>query len=137
MPSNTEQIQNPPTAEEVVIQKAIVKKNKAAVMAKINLQGRMSQGFRLVNNQAYAQKLQKLKAKIASNEYANDANRNQDVSMLNIMTQKGTLSNYLDANTSNKLANKTLDFKARNQIANTQLKRKQLFLMFRSTCEAQ
>jgi hypothetical protein len=134
MPSNTEQIQNPPTAEEIVIQKAIVKKNKAAVMAKINLQGRMSQGFRLVNNQAYAQKLQKLKAKIASNEYAN---RNQDVSMLNIMTQKGTLSNYLDANTSNKLANKTLDFKARNQIANTQLKRKQLFLMFQSTCEAQ
>ena len=33
-------------------------------MAKINLQGRISQGFRLVNNQTYEQKLQKLKAKI-------------------------------------------------------------------------
>ena len=75
-------------------------------MAKINLQGRMSQGFRLVNNQAYEQKLQKLKAKIASNEYANEANRNQDVSMLNIMTQKGALSNYLDAASSAKFANK-------------------------------
>jgi len=137
MPSNTEQIQSPLSAEEIKIQQAIVKKNRAAVMAKINLQGRMSQGFRLVNNQAYEQKLQKLKAKIASNEYGNEANRNQDVSMLNIMTQKGALSNYLDAASSAKFANKQLDFKSRNQVANTQLKRKQLFMMFQSTCEAQ
>ena len=134
---NTEQAYSPAEAEEIKIQQAIVKKNKAAVMAKINLQGRMSQGFKLVNNQAYEQKLQKLKAKIASNEYVNEANKNQDIAMLNIMTQKGAISNYLDASTGNKLANKALDIKSRNQIANTQLKRKQLFMMFQSTCEAQ
>ncbi|SFC90105.1 hypothetical protein [Pseudoalteromonas denitrificans] len=137
MPINTKQIPEVSSFEDIKIQQAIVKKNKAAVMAKINLQGRMSQGFRLVNNQAYEQKLQKLRLKIANYQYKNESNKHQDESMLSIMTTKGAITHYLDSNTNKKLNNKELDFKARNQIANTQLKRKQLFVMFQNTCEAQ
>ena len=133
MPTNAEQL----SAEQIEIQQATVKRNKAAVMAKINLQGRMSQGFRLVNNAKFEQKLQQLRLKLANNEYQNDANKRQDQSMLDIMTNKGAVSNYLDANTKQKFAENQLDFKSRNQLANAQLKRKQLFMMFQETCEAQ
>lgn len=133
MPTNS----NPASFEQIKIQPETVRKNKAAVMAKINLQGRMSQGFRLVNSARFDQKLQQLRLKLADNEYENDANRQQDQSMLDIMTNKASLGNYLDANTKEKHASKQLDFKSRNQVANAQLKRKQLFMMFQETCEAQ
>jgi len=123
--------------EQIKIQQAIVKKNKAAVMAKINMQGRMSQGFRLVNRANLEQKLQRLRLKLATFEYKNLANKHQDQSMLDIMTSKGIINNYLDSSTSQKLDNKQLGFKSRNQVANTQLKRRQLFLMFQEICEAQ
>jgi len=125
------------TSTDIMISAATVKKNKAALMAKINLQGRMSQGFSLVNHSDFNKKLQGLKLKIASYDYKNAANKNQDQSMLDIMTNKGALSNYLDANSSQKLQSKQLDFKARNQVANAQIKRKQLFMMFQDTCAAQ
>ncbi|WP_028862135.1 hypothetical protein [Psychromonas aquimarina] len=123
--------------EEITIEQQRVKKNKAAVMEKINLQGRMSQGFRLVNNKNYQIKLQKLKDKINSYQYADPANKKQDQSMLDIMTNKDSLANYLEQDCKEKRQNQTLDFKSHTQIANTQLKRKQLFMMFQETIEAQ
>ncbi|CAK2122468.1 hypothetical protein VCRA2113O415_460008 [Vibrio crassostreae] len=50
-----------PTTEEIQISQEQVRKNKAKVLAKINQQGIMSQGFRLVNVKDYQQKLQVLK----------------------------------------------------------------------------
>jgi len=123
--------------EQIKIQQATVKRNKAALMAKINLQGRMSQGFRLVNNANFEQKIQKLRLKLKTFEYKNEANKHQDRSMLDIMTNKGVINNYLDSKTSQELNNKNLSFTSRNQVANTRLKRKQLFMMFQETCEAQ
>lgn len=133
MPSNIA----PTSSEQIKIQQATVKKNKAAVMAKINKQGHMSQGFRLVDPGRLRIKLQQLRQKLASYEYKDDRNKQQDQSILDIMSNKGTIHSYIDSGTSQKLNNKQLDFKSRNQLANAQLKRKQLFMMFQETCEAQ
>jgi len=72
----------------IEITQSNIKKNRAAVMAKINLQNNMSQGFRLVNVKDYQQKLAQLKQRIASFEYQNSANKKQDESILDIMTNK-------------------------------------------------
>ena len=122
---------------EISIEQQTVKRNKAAVMNKINLQGRMSQGFRLVNNKNYQVRLQKLKSKIKSYQYLDPANKKQDMSMLDIMTNKNSISNYIEQECKIKSETQALDFTARNQIANAQLKRKQLFMMFQETIEAQ
>ncbi|MEZ8693689.1 hypothetical protein AB6D15_15420 [Vibrio splendidus] len=50
-----------PGTEEIQISQEQVRKNKAKVLAKINQQGIMSQGFRLVNVQDYNQRLQALR----------------------------------------------------------------------------
>jgi len=121
----------------IEIAQAQIKKNRAAVMAKINLNNNMSQGFRLVNVKDYQQKLQQLKNKIASFEYANGANKQQDESIIDIMTRKDSIHDYLDQATKNKIKSGQLDNASRNQIANAQLKRKQLFMMFVETIEAQ
>jgi len=121
----------------IEITQAQMKKKRAAVMAKINLQNSMSQGFRLVNVADYQQKLSQLKQKLASYEYANDANKAQDQSMLDIMTNKNSIKNYLDQKTNDSLAAGKKDNASRNQLANAQLKRKQLFMMFFETIEAQ
>lgn len=96
----------------------------------------MSQGFRLVNVEDYNQRLQALKQKIENFDYLNAANKQQDQVILDIMTQK-KINDYLDDATSQKFANGNLDFGARNQVANATLKKKQLFMMFMETVEAQ
>lgn len=118
-------------------EKALVKKRKAAVMAKINQQGKLTQGFRLVKNDSIKPKLAALRQKIETFDYKNAANKQQDQVILNIMTKKGSLSNYLDASTRAKMESGNIDNAARHQIANTQLKRKQLFLMFEEIATAQ
>jgi len=123
--------------ESIAIPLETVRRNKAAVMAKINMQGHMSQGFRLVNNEKFKLKLQTLRKKIATYQYKDEKNRVQDQSIIDIMSNDGSLNNYLDSDTGKKLDNKNLDFHSRNQVANAQLKRKQLFMMFQETCEAQ
>lgn len=126
-----------PTTDDIQITKEQVRKNKAKVLAKINQQGIMSQGFRLVNVEDYNQRLQALKHKVENFDYLNDANKQQDQTILEIMTQKERIHNYLDESASNKLASGDLDFNSRNQVANASLKKKQLFLMFMETIEAQ
>ncbi|NOI83810.1 hypothetical protein [Vibrio sp. 99K-1] len=126
-----------PTTEEIQISQEQVRKNKAKVLAKINQQGIMSQGFRLVNVKDYQQKLQALKQKVENFDYLNEANKKQDQVILDIMTQKEKIHNYLDESSSQKLANGNLDFGSRNQVANATLKKKQLFMMFMETVEAQ
>jgi len=126
-----------PTTEDIQISQEQVRKNKAKVLAKINQQGIMSQGFRLVNVEDYNQRLQALKHKVDNFEYLNEANRNQDQVILDIMTQKEKIHNYLDESSSAKLADGNLDFGSRNQVANANLKKKQLFMMFMETVEAQ
>lgn len=126
-----------PITQEIQITSEQVSKNKAKVLAKINQQGIMSQGFRLVNVEDYNYKLQALKQKVANFEYLNEANRTQDKTILDIMTQKEKIHNYLDEASSTKLESGDLDFSARNQLANANLKKKQLFLMFMETVEAQ
>ncbi|MCG7496561.1 hypothetical protein MHO82_06785 [Vibrio sp. Of7-15] len=126
-----------PITQEIQITSEQVSKNKAKVLAKINQQGIMSQGFRLVNVEDYNQKLQALKHKVENFEYLNEANRTQDQTILDIMTQKEKIHNYLDDVSSAKLESGNLDFGARNQVANANLKKKQLFLMFMETVEAQ
>jgi len=123
--------------KEAEEEKALIKKRKAAVMAKINQQGKLTQGFRLVKNDTLKPKLAALKNKIENFEYKNSANKEQDQVILDIMTNKGSLSNYLDAATKSKMKSGKLDNAARHQIANTQLKRKQLFLMFEEIATAQ
>lgn len=118
-------------------EKALVKKRKAAVMAKINQQGKLTQGFRLVKNDALKPKLAALRNKIETFDYVNAQNKEQDQVILDIMTKKGSLSNYLDASTNAKIKSGNIDNAARHQIANTQLKRKQLFLMFEEIATAQ
>ncbi|MGB0941061.1 MAG: hypothetical protein ACPGUE_01600 [Marinomonas sp.] len=118
-------------------EKALVKKRKAAVMAKINQQGKLTQGFRLVKNDGLKPKLAALRQKVETFDYKNDANKQQDQVILDIMTKKGSLSNYLDASTRAKMESGNIDNAARHQIANTQLKRKQLFLMFEEIATAQ
>ncbi|WP_084616347.1 hypothetical protein [Marinomonas sp. S3726] len=118
-------------------EKALVKKRKAAVMAKINQQGKLTQGFRLVKNDSLKPKLAALRQKIETFDYKNAANKQQDQVILDIMTKKGSLSNYLDASTRAKMESGNIDNAARHQIANTQLKRKQLFLMFEEIATAQ
>ena len=118
-------------------EKALVKKRKAAVMAKINQQGKLTQGFRLVKNDSLKPKLAALRQKVETFDYKNDANKQQDQVILDIMTKKGSLSNYLDASNRAKMESGNIDNAARHQIANTQLKRKQLFLMFEEIATAQ
>ncbi|WP_135458368.1 hypothetical protein [Vibrio echinoideorum] len=126
-----------PTTEEIQISQDQIRKNKANVLAKINQQGIMSQGFRLVNVKDYQQKLQALKQKVENFEYMNAANQQQDQVILDIMTQKEKIHNYLDESSSQNLASGNLDFGSRNQVANATLKKKQLFMMFMETVEAQ
>ena len=57
--------------------------------------------------------------------------------ILDIMTQKEKIHNYLDETSSQKLVNGNLDFGSRTQVANATLKKKQLFMMFMETVEAQ
>ncbi|MCJ8318831.1 MAG: hypothetical protein MJK12_04305 [Colwellia sp.] len=114
-----------------------IKKNRAAVMAKINLNNNMSQGFRLVNVKDYQQKLQQLKQKIASYEYANLSNKTQDESIIDIMTRKDAIQDYLDQKTKSQIQSGQQNNASRHQIANAKLKRKQLFMMFLETIEAQ
>jgi len=121
----------------VEITQAKIKKNRAAVMSKINLQNHMSQGFRLVNVSDYQQKIQQLKQKLASFEYSNDANKAQDQSIMDIMTGQGSINNYLDQKTKSTMQSGQHTHASRSQLANTQLKRKQLFMMFCETIEAQ
>ena len=118
-------------------EKALIKKRKAAVMAKINQEGKLSQGFRLVKNDSLKPKLAALRTKIETFEYKDLDNKKQDQVILDIMTKKGSLSNYLDSATNAKMKSGNLDNAARHQIANAQLKRKQLFLMFEEIATAQ
>lgn len=118
-------------------EKALIKKRKAAVMAKINQQGKLTQGFRLVKNDSLKPKLAALRNKIETYDYQNAANKNQDQVILDIMTKKDSLSNYMDAATNAKVKSGNIDNAARHQIANAQLKRKQLFLMFDEIATAQ
>lgn len=126
-------------AEEALIaEKALIKKRRAAVFAKINQQGKLTQGFRLVKNEELRPKLDALELKIKNFNYLNEDNKKQDQVILDIMTKKGSLSNYLDAKTKASMASGAkLDNSARHQIANAQLKRKQLFLMFHDIATAQ
>ncbi|MGF1756329.1 hypothetical protein L4C33_22460, partial [Vibrio makurazakiensis] len=126
-----------PTTEDIQISQELVRKNKAKVLAKINQQGNMSQGFRLVNVEDYNQRLQALKHKVENFDYLNDANKQQDQTILEIMTQKEKIHNYLDETSSQQIKGGNSDFKAKNQLANASLKKKQLFLMFMETVEAQ
>ncbi len=121
----------------VGLTEAQIKKNRAAVMSKINLQNHMSQGFRLVNVKDYQHKIQQLKQKLASFEYASDANKAQDQSIIDIMTGQGSIHNYLDQKTKKTMQTGPHSNASRSQLANTQLKRKQLFMMFFETIEAQ
>jgi hypothetical protein len=121
----------------VELTQAQIKKNRAAVMSKINLQNHMSQGFRLVNVKDYQQKIQQLKQKLASFEYSSDANKAQDQSIIDIMTGQGSIDNYLDQKTKTTMQTGQHNNASRSQLANTQLKRKQLFMMFFETIEAQ
>lgn len=120
-----------------VVSEAEVRKNKAKVLAKINQQKSMSQGFRLVNDTQYKAKILELKRKIESYQYANQDNKKQDQVMLGIMSQKGKISNYLDQQTKQSVASGNVDFRSRNQLANASLKKKQLFMMFMEITEAQ
>lgn len=97
----------------------------------------MSQGFRLINDADYQIQLQKLKYKLKQNQYANQSNKKQDEVILDIMTGNNSLVDYLDDHIAKNYEGGQLDFGSRNQVANTQLKRKQLFMMFRSIIEAQ
>ncbi|MEZ9679214.1 hypothetical protein AB4306_04485 [Vibrio splendidus] len=126
-----------PGTEEIQISQEQVRKNKAKVLAKINQQGIMSQGFRLVNVQDYNQRLQALRQKVENFDYLNAANKQQDQVILDIMTEKEKIHDYLDQTSSQKLASGNLDFGSRNQVANATLKKKQLFMMFMETVEAQ
>ncbi|MCL9781147.1 hypothetical protein M9194_06870 [Vibrio sp. S4M6] len=126
-----------PTIEGKTIDEVQVRRNKAKVLAKINQKRNMSQGFRLVNVQQYQKKLLELKRKLESHEYLNEANRRQDAVILDIMSNTGKINNYLEQETSQKLQMGSMDFRARNQLANAQLKKKQLFLMFMEITEAQ
>lgn len=116
---------------------AQIKKNRAAVLSKINLQNHISQGFRLLNVKDYQQKIQQLKQKLATFEYSNDANKAQDQSIINIMTSQGSINDYLDQKTKTTMETGQHSNASRCQLANTQLKRKQLFMMFFETIEAQ
>ena len=120
-----------------VVSEAEVRKNKAKVLAKINQQKSMSQGFRLVNDTQYKAKILELKRKIESYQYTNQDNKKQDQVMLGIMSQKGKISNYLDQQTKQSVASGNVDFRSRNQLANASLKKKQLFMMFMEITEAQ
>jgi hypothetical protein len=124
-------------AKKVQEDAALIKKRKSAVLAKINQQGKLTQGFRLVNNDSLKPKLAALKNKIETFDYKNADNKKQDQVILGIMTNKDSLSNYLDASTKSKMASGNIDDATRHQIANTQLKRKQLFLMFDEIATAQ
>jgi hypothetical protein len=126
-----------PTGVAVEITQAQIKKYRAAVMAKINLQTHMSQGFRLVNVKDYQYRLQQLKHTLASFEFDNDADKKQCQSIIDIMTRKDAIHDYLDQDTKNKLNANQQDHQARTQIANAKLKRKQLFMLFIDTIEAQ
>ncbi|WP_438464771.1 hypothetical protein [Marinomonas sp. PE14-40] len=124
--------------EALAAEKALIKKRRAAVFAKINQQGKLTQGFRLVKNEELRPKLDALELKIKNFNYLNEDNKKQDQVILDIMTKKGSLSNYLDAKTKASMASGAkLDNAARHQIANAQLKRKQLFLMFHDIATAQ
>ncbi|CAK2821961.1 hypothetical protein VCRA2122O339_280017 [Vibrio crassostreae] len=76
-----------PTTEEIQISQEQIRKNKAKVLAKINQQGIMSQGFRLVNVKDYQQKLQALKQKVENFDYMNAANKQQDQFILEIKSR--------------------------------------------------
>jgi hypothetical protein len=126
-----------PNDATVALTPAQIKEKRAAVMAKINLQSHMSQGFRLVNVADYQNRLQQLKNSLTAYEFSDAADKSQCQAILDIMTNQDAIHDYLDPAASAQLKAGAMDNQARNQVANAKLKRKQLFMMFMETVEAQ
>ena len=126
---------------------ADVAKVKAEVLKRIEQSTHLSQGFRLVNQADYQSGLAELKAKLKSKSFQRTEEGKMCKLMLDILTDDAHLAEYLDEDLSQYLVTNdagkkvldtsAMDFKAKNQVANAKLKRKQLFLMFKEIIQAQ
>lgn len=126
---------------------ADVAKVKAEVLKRIEQSTHLSQGFRLVNQADYQSGLADLKAKLKSKSFQSTEEGKMCKLMLDILTDDAHLAEYLDEDLSQYLVTNdagkkvldtsAMDFKAKNQVANAKLKRKQLFLMFKEIIQAQ
>jgi len=135
------------TKTEWELKKEEIKKRKPAVLSHIDKSIHMSQGFRLVNNKAYHQALSELKASLQSQSYRKTEEGKVAELMYAILTDDNAFKTYVSdelkdgmvtqTDGSSKISAKGASFKAKSQLANAHLKRKQLFMMYREIIQAQ
>ncbi|MCG9672999.1 hypothetical protein L1D33_05405 [Vibrio chagasii] len=135
------------TKTEWELKKEEIKKRKPEVLKHIDKSTHMSQGFRLVNNKAYQQALAELKASLQGQSFRNTEQGKVAQLMYSILTDDNAFKTYLSEemqvnvvtspNGTSKIMSKGASFKAKNQLANAHLKRKQLFMMYREIIQAQ
>lgn len=135
------------TKTEWELKKEEIKKRKPAVLSHIDKSIHMSQGFRLVNNKAYHQALSELKASLQSQSYRKTEEGKVAELMYAILTDDNAFKTYVSdelkegmvtqTDGTSKISAKGASFKAKSQLANAQLKRKQLFMMYREIIQAQ
>ncbi len=136
------------TSSEWALKKKEIEKRKPAVLKHIDRSMHMSQGFRLVNNKAYQQALAELKASLKDQSFRKTEEGKVAELMHSILTDDNAFKTYVSdelkesmvtssKDGTSKIVSKGASFKAKNQLANAQLKRKQLFMMYREIIQAQ
>jgi len=136
------------TKSEWALKKAEIEKRKPAVLKHIDRSMHMSQGFRLVNQDAYQKALEELKASLRTKHYKASSEGEVAALMLAILTDDSVFQTYIDKELQGKMSKsssgvkakivtKGASFHAKTQLANAKLKRKQLFLMYREIIKAQ
>lgn len=136
------------TKSEWALKKAEIEKRKPAVLKHIDKSVHMSQGFRLVNQDAYQTALEELKVSLRSKLYKTTPEGKVAALMLAILTDDSVFQTYIDKELQGKMTKSSpgikakivttgASFHAKSQLANAKLKRKQLFLMYREIIKAQ
>ncbi|MFM2590497.1 hypothetical protein [Vibrio sp. TBV020] len=135
------------TPDELKLEKELVRKKKAKVLQYIDQTKHLSQGFRLVNQKDYQSELARLKSELTSKQFLSTEEGQVSKLMYDILTDDAHLVEYLDDDLKSylikpsvgkaKLDTKSMTQAQRNQVANTKLKRKQLFLMYKEIIHAQ
>ncbi len=139
------------TSTEWQLLKAEIDKRKPAVLKHIDRSTHMSQGFRLVDQKAYSIALKELEMKMMSKSYLATAEGKVAKTMHDILTDDMAFKTYLSDDMKGRvslgvdgkgkfkstISTKGASFTSKMQLANAQLKRKQLFMMYKEIIKAQ
>jgi hypothetical protein len=133
--------------DEWKLLKAEIDKRKPTVLKHIDRSTHMSQGFRLVDQKAYSTALLELEIKMKNKSYlASDEGRVAKI-MHSILTDDMAFKTYLSdemksrvslgVGSNSSISTRGASLTSKMQLANAQLKRKQLFMMYKEIIKAQ